>query len=372
MESVGTRLRQARESRGYTVEQIARDTHIAKRFLEALETEDYDVIPGQPYLLGFLRTYSEYLGLEPEETVSLYHNMQLQEQPPPIDELISTRPKLPTLRVLGIGAAVIAAALVIYLLISSGILAGDDSQGTPPRAQTPEVTLTGERIEMDDEIIEQRFAQGDTVVVPVRDERIAVSISEVGDPLEISWAGRTSVVPQGQEVSLDLDGDERSDLRVLVRSLDPDGDPPSVVMRWDRGSGPSAQLATPEAPERSDDTPSVGSTSAPSREASARVIAEFNEPEEFVVQVRFEGYTLFRYELDQEPRVEQYFQQGDNLRISVQQQLKLWASNAASVRMRVAGRDLTLGEPGEVTSALVAWVDDAESDNTLLELIPVY
>ena len=75
MEAIGDKLRQTRESKGYTIEQIARDTHIAKRFLEALEDENFDVFPGDPYLLGFMRTYSEYLGLEPEEVVTLYKNL---------------------------------------------------------------------------------------------------------------------------------------------------------------------------------------------------------------------------------------------------------------------------------------------------------
>ena len=51
MESIGEKLRQTRESKGYTIEQIARDTHIAKRFLEALEDEDFSVFPGDLYLV---------------------------------------------------------------------------------------------------------------------------------------------------------------------------------------------------------------------------------------------------------------------------------------------------------------------------------
>lgn len=373
MESVGARLRQIRESRGYTVEQIARDTHIAKRFLAALEDEEYDVIPGEPYLLGFMRTYSGYLGLDPEETVALYHNAQLQEQPPPIDELISTKPALPVGRILIIAAAVILVGLGVYLLLFTDMLSGSAEPGIAADSE-PETQLVieGERIEMDGEIIEQRFGQGDAVVVPVQGEEIPVAISGIDDELELQFAGRTSVVPSGQPVSLDLNGDGRSDVRVLVRSLNPQDDPPSTVMRWDRGAGPAAEVVGDDPITRTVDMPSLGSTSEPSRQQAARIIAEFPEPEEFVVDIRFEGYTLFRYEVDGEPRVEQYFQQGENLRVSAREQFKLWASNAASVRMRVAGRDVILGEMGEVTAALVAWVPDEQTDGTLLELIPVF
>ncbi|MFO7781088.1 MAG: helix-turn-helix domain-containing protein, partial [Spirochaetia bacterium] len=88
MESIGEKLRTTRSQKGYSLEQVARDTHIAKRFIEALESEDFDVFPGEPYLLGFLRTYSEFLGLDSQEMVTLYKNLKIQEQPAPIDELI--------------------------------------------------------------------------------------------------------------------------------------------------------------------------------------------------------------------------------------------------------------------------------------------
>ncbi|MFW6215806.1 MAG: helix-turn-helix domain-containing protein, partial [Alkalispirochaetaceae bacterium] len=63
MESIGAKLQGSRSSKGYSVEQVARETHIAKRFIEALEAEDFDAFPGEPYILGFLRTYAYFLDL---------------------------------------------------------------------------------------------------------------------------------------------------------------------------------------------------------------------------------------------------------------------------------------------------------------------
>ena len=91
MESIGDKLRSQREQKGYSIEQIARDTNIAKRYLEALEVEDFTVFPGDPYLIGFLRNYSDYLGIDPEEMVSLYKNFQIQSQPVPMDELLVSK-----------------------------------------------------------------------------------------------------------------------------------------------------------------------------------------------------------------------------------------------------------------------------------------
>ena len=117
MESIGDKLKNQREQKGYSVEQIARDTNIAKRYLEALEAEDFAVFPGDPYLIGFLRNYADYLGIDPDEMVSLYRNFQIQSQPVPMDELLVSKNRKPYFLIFG--GIVIIAALVVggYFLI---------------------------------------------------------------------------------------------------------------------------------------------------------------------------------------------------------------------------------------------------------------
>jgi len=67
MGSIGETLRAARETKGVSLQQAEEDTKIRKRYLEALEDEDYDIIPGRVYAKGFLRNYADYLGLNPDE-----------------------------------------------------------------------------------------------------------------------------------------------------------------------------------------------------------------------------------------------------------------------------------------------------------------
>ena len=84
MESLGNKLKTAREAKGLSYDTVSRDTNISSRYLEALEKEDFSGFPGEPYVLGFLRNYSEYLGLNPDELQSLYRSLKLQEQPIPV------------------------------------------------------------------------------------------------------------------------------------------------------------------------------------------------------------------------------------------------------------------------------------------------
>ncbi|MFP4113462.1 MAG: helix-turn-helix domain-containing protein [Spirochaetota bacterium] len=377
MESIGARFSQTREAKGYTIEQVARDTHIAKRFLEALEAEDFASFPGEPYLLGFMRTYSNYLGLDPEETVTLYHNLTLQEQPPPIDELIFKRPSVPLGRILVIALAVLAVGVGGYFAIAGGLFSGGEETTAQAAGPEPEPSdpppPEGDLFEMMDEIVEQRFSEGDRIVLPIADERYPIDLSRVGDGITLSYGDRTSDVPVGTETLLDVNDDAQSDLRVIVRSVDTLDSPPTVVMRLDRGAAAArAGVVVPDSPGEAVEAPAIGATLEPSREEGARLIAAFDERDEFAVEVRFEGYALFRYEADDEPRVERFFQTGDTVRTSVRDQFKLWVSNAASARLRVAGQDVALGDPGEVTAGLIAWVPDPATDRVLLELLPVY
>ena len=61
---IGERLIQAREERGLNLEDAERDTRISRRYLQALEDERFDIIPAPVYARGFLRSYSQYLGLD--------------------------------------------------------------------------------------------------------------------------------------------------------------------------------------------------------------------------------------------------------------------------------------------------------------------
>jgi hypothetical protein len=69
---IGPALRKARQTRGKSVEQASRDTHIRPEYLQALEREAFGSIRGDVYVRGFLRSYSSYLGLNPDKVVSAY------------------------------------------------------------------------------------------------------------------------------------------------------------------------------------------------------------------------------------------------------------------------------------------------------------
>ena len=72
MSSVGSMLREAREKKKLTIDDVARATKIKKDLLEALEEDEYEKLPAPTYVRGFLKIYASYLGLDPGEIVGEY------------------------------------------------------------------------------------------------------------------------------------------------------------------------------------------------------------------------------------------------------------------------------------------------------------
>ena len=115
MESYGALLKEARLAQGLDFETISRDTTITRQYLEALEAENESFFPGSPYLVGFLRNYADYLGLNTERVSNLYRAKMLQESPVPEGLIIKHRPRwiVPT---------IVAVCLLLAGLITFGIL----------------------------------------------------------------------------------------------------------------------------------------------------------------------------------------------------------------------------------------------------------
>jgi len=71
-DTFGESLKREREMRGVTLEEISVATRIATRFLRAIESEQWDQLPGGVFNRGFVRSFARYLGLDEENTVAEY------------------------------------------------------------------------------------------------------------------------------------------------------------------------------------------------------------------------------------------------------------------------------------------------------------
>lgn len=85
---IGELLRTNREKRGLSLLDVENETKIRAKYLAALESENFEEIPGEVYLLGFLRNYARYLDLNPDEIISQYKSRTKKSSqeiiPPPV------------------------------------------------------------------------------------------------------------------------------------------------------------------------------------------------------------------------------------------------------------------------------------------------
>ena len=118
MESYGDLLRKAREDKNLEIDSISREISIEKHYIIGLENEDNNAFHGEAYLTGFLRNYANFLELDADYLLKLYHNKQLQEAPLP--EGLLVKPK----RTFSILAVVIPLVLVLGFITTLLILIG--------------------------------------------------------------------------------------------------------------------------------------------------------------------------------------------------------------------------------------------------------
>lgn len=81
-ESIGEKLRLARETRGVALRDISEQTRISMRFLEAIESDDYRRLPGGIFNRSFIRAYAKFIGYDEQEAMDEYaRTMRERGQP---------------------------------------------------------------------------------------------------------------------------------------------------------------------------------------------------------------------------------------------------------------------------------------------------
>lgn len=115
MASFGDTLRRERELRGVDLREVAEATKISIRFLQALESDRIEVLPGGIFPRAFVRQYAMYLGLDPDRTVAefvyAYGEHVGQPAPAPPRARSVRRPLLVVAGVLAVAGLVAWAAL---------------------------------------------------------------------------------------------------------------------------------------------------------------------------------------------------------------------------------------------------------------------
>jgi cytoskeletal protein RodZ len=152
MFEIGGSLREARLKRGLTPADVQKAIRIRDRYLQALEEERWELLPGDAYVKGFLRTYADYLGLDGNLYVEEYNSRFARPDEP---QLVPERFARTGTHLGGVGflRPLVAVGVIVAIVaaVAAWQLAGSNKkQATPTTTSghtstTPHHTTTGRK-----------------------------------------------------------------------------------------------------------------------------------------------------------------------------------------------------------------------------------
>jgi cytoskeleton protein RodZ len=136
---IGSSLREARLRQGLDFPEIETGTKIRGKYLQALEDENFDVLPGETYIKGFLRTYAEYLGLDGQLYVDEFNSRYVTPEPMPVIRARRTVQARSHRRLQGgvLVAALVGIAVVTALVIAAWTSGSPSDQNVAGISNTP-------------------------------------------------------------------------------------------------------------------------------------------------------------------------------------------------------------------------------------------
>lgn len=270
MDELGHILREARETKGFTLEEAQEETRINCKYLAALENGEYDKLPTPVHVRGFLRNYARFLGLDPQPLLERYEinlnrpTRQTQQGPEkaslqtpaslaneqqvffdPVNMEVDVgqrRDPETAVRLVIIIALLIAVALIANRFIPLLLGSGDSSQAIDAnftefiqditnRAQGTATAQSGDMLEGEAAATEPAFVPGQVITSTSRNNIVATAPAI---PLT-----RPALPATMEEIVLQLDISERTWMEVTI-----DGD--VVFSGWARGDDPPYEWTAQE------------------------------------------------------------------------------------------------------------------------------
>lgn len=217
---VGTTLREARLERELELKDIAADTRVPLRHLEAIENGAYDRLPAPTYSVGFVKSFAREVGLDPEAIARSFRE-EIRGQGPQAPEripFVAADPARVPPRALAWTAALIAVAVLVgYGLWRNGtfgedaddrarLAAGIDRPAAispvdppaPPPEPAPEAPPTGPVVLTANDVVWLRIYELDS------DEVIHETEMQPGDRFEIPAEARNPAIRIGRAEAIDV------------------------------------------------------------------------------------------------------------------------------------------------------------------------
>ncbi len=232
-------------------------------------------------------------------------------------------------------------------------------QNNPIQKKTDSQTST--EYVMDGNSMKRRLYKNDTVLITVDNETYKLELYNMGEAVTIRTPAGQEILDLSQEITIDLNNDGIPELRVTLIDFAKNKADMGALLDFYLMDAAAYTGTEPEQNvQRRDNTVTAASTTIFPASPSAYP---------FTLQIAFQGYCMFRWEIlnerDRKGSTQRYFQRSEVLDISAQKRIRIWASNAQAAKLQVigAGRVVPaeIGSAGEVVVAEIRWVRDDEN-----------
>lgn len=389
MAKIGAQLQETRLKKGLTLDHVADDTNISVRFLAKIEADDFTGFPGEPYIVGFIKIYADYLGLDPQLVVATYRQKEsvvpsqtgvldtttassatakkdrkkdinksknaltAESEGAPEQKPTPVEPAGHSKRILGIVLLLIVVALLVFAAIRlkpRETAAAPDSQAAKPVEYRVEGTP-----------FEKRLFPGDSLIIPLGDDVFKLTLDSIDETVNLTTPWGPFKLSIGQQAPIDMNKDAKPDATMTIVDYEKNKPASGALLHLEIADNQSAQPAqaevtVPDSVQNStQQNASQGTASAPTV-----LFKSPKGPYPFVVQVSFRGNCMFRYEADRKEWVEKYYLKGENLTFNVNSSLTAWASNAQAAKLvfQASGgktAEMEMGGPGQIAVKKVSW-----------------
>ncbi len=142
-QTLGEKLREAREERGLSVAEVAEQTRISPHYIESIERDDYKPLPGGIFNKGFVKSFAKAVGINEQEAVADYTRQataadialvdeQKMYKPEVLTDDNTSRSMLPTI----ITAVIILGAMTGLILLGLNYINSPSDPAKPVAANT--------------------------------------------------------------------------------------------------------------------------------------------------------------------------------------------------------------------------------------------
>lgn len=215
MTELGTRLKEARIAKGYSIEDLQEITKIQKRYLANIEEGNYSTMPGAFYVRAFIKQYAEAVGLNGDELLETY---KAEIPSPANEEVAKSIPTTPSRRTLGgrssnkfmeIVPMIIVALFIVAIIVIVWVL-----RQNSPEADDSSELKTEENVTLET----NRPSTDQTAVDNEEEEKEKEAVVEEEEEKPTPEQVVTLVGTEGETTTYTVSGSETFKLKVVANS----------------------------------------------------------------------------------------------------------------------------------------------------------